>query len=320
MKGRILHVVNGDSVAQSLRYAGVDDVTVWGEVLCDGPVPADVSAEEWCQVRAHFYAACGWGTVAERLDGLLAWERGLEAYAGYGEVVLWYEHDLHDQLLLISLLDRFSRRDLGRTALSLVSIDRFPGVERFIGLGQLSPEQLASLLPARQPVTPAQLRQGRTAWRAYCSPDPMAVQAVASSEPAELPFLRGALLRHLAEYPSVENGLGLTDWNALVAVDQGHTAFPDLFRESQRREVAPFLGDSGLWLYLRRLAAGPRPLLTVAGSEVRLTAHGRDVLAGRADGVRTNGIDRWLGGVHLRGQEVRWRWDGLGQRLIPQPG
>ena len=33
------------------------------------------------------------------------------------------------------------------------------------------------------------------------------------------------------------------------------------------------------------------------------------VLAGDADHVRLNGIDRWIGGVHLRGRYPRWRWD-----------
>ena len=28
-----------------------------------------------------------------------------------------------------------------------------------------------------------------------------------------------------------------------------------------------------------------------------------------ADAVRLRGIDTWLGGVHLRGREARWRWD-----------
>jgi hypothetical protein len=33
------------------------------------------------------------------------------------------------------------------------------------------------------------------------------------------------------------------------------------------------------------------------------------VLEGRADHVSLNGIDRWIGGVHLTGTEVPWRWD-----------
>ena len=28
----------------------------------------------------------------------------------------------------------------------------------------------------------------------------------------------------------------------------------------------------------------------------------------KKDQVALNGIDRWIGGVHLSGREVRWRW------------
>ena len=33
------------------------------------------------------------------------------------------------------------------------------------------------------------------------------------------------------------------------------------------------------------------------------------LLRALADHLRLNGIDRWLGGVHLHGDRV-WRWDG----------
>jgi hypothetical protein len=29
-----------------------------------------------------------------------------------------------------------------------------------------------------------------------------------------------------------------------------------------------------------------------------------------------NGIDRWLGGVHLMGGDALWRWDGKRRRLV----
>jgi hypothetical protein len=37
-----------------------------------------------------------------------------------------------------------------------------------------------------------------------------------------------------------------------------------------------------------------------------MTSDGADVLAGRADAVALNGIDRWLGGVHLTPASL-WR-------------
>jgi hypothetical protein len=40
------------------------------------------------------------------------------------------------------------------------------------------------------------------------------------------------------------------------------------------------------------------------------------VLAGEADFVTVHGIDRWIGGVHLHGRDVPWRWDEGTQRLV----
>jgi hypothetical protein len=66
-----------------------------------------------------------------------------------------------------------------------------------------------------------------------------------------------------------------------------------------------------------QLAGASHPLLEVdppAGgvtidTRLRLTAAGRRVLGGEADHVALNGVDRWIGGVHLHGRDVRWRWD-----------
>ena len=49
------------------------------------------------------------------------------------------------------------------------------------------------------------------------------------------------------------------------------------------------------------------PLVT--GDPLQLTDAGRAVLAGEADHVAICGVDRWIGGVHLQGRDVPWRWD-----------
>ena len=76
------------------------------------------------------------------------------------------------------------------------------------------------------------------------------------------------------------------------------------------------MGDLGWWYHIRTLITGPRPLLASsarrpadfndpewwrdddAAPALALTDDGARVLAGEADRVALNGIDRWLGGVH----------------------
>jgi hypothetical protein len=64
---------------------------------------------------------------------------------------------------------------------------------------------------------------------------------------------------------------------------------------------------------LRRLA----PDVPIdASTRLRLTPAGRRVLGGEADHVAQSGIDRWTGGVHLAGDDARWRWNEGTEAII----
>ena len=320
---RFLHVLNGDSTRELLERSSVPGTfAVWADVLHDGPVPPiedDPDGVRWREVRARFIAGRGWGSYEEVLASLGRWDTMLARHAEYDEIVIWCEHDLFDQLLLIRHLSWFADRHLGGTTLSLICIGEWPGRPHFKGLGELAPDDLASLLGTRQRVTQRQHALGRRAWRAYTAPDPRAIERFLDEEEidAALPFLGGALRRHLEEFPAVHDGLARTDRQLLQLIAGGTTRLGELFPAIHRLERQFFIGDSSFLVRLRRLADGPRPLVRVEeGAEewwrtgsATLTEDGRDVLAGRADGVRlAGGIDEWRGGVHLAGVDAGWRW------------
>ncbi|HEU5260614.1 MAG TPA: hypothetical protein VFU41_04215 [Gemmatimonadales bacterium] len=330
MNERLLHILNGDSTAAQLRRSDVPGtLAVWADVLYEGPVPGeDATPEQWREVRAGFASQARWATYDEALRRYTEWDEGLERYREFEEVVLWFEHDLFDQLILARHLDWFARRDLGRTRLSLICIGHFPGVEPFHGLGQLSPAQLASLLRSRQPVTTRQSGLGRAAWQAFTGPDPAKLERLLERDTSALPFLAGALRRLLQEFPAVTTGLPRTERHILEAVGDAPRGPADLFRAVQAKEERVFMSDATFWGRVQQLADGAKPLVTLEVRDrephrlpeglVRITAQGREVLAGRDDWVRLDGIDRWLGGVHLVGQ-VPWRWDESAGRLRPVP-
>ncbi len=70
------------------------------------------------------------------------------------------------------------------------------------------------------------------------------------------------------------------------------------------------------------LAAVSHPLVQISDKperslgEVTITETGRNVMEGRADHVQLNGINRWLGGVLLRGAQSTWRWDRERARIV----
>ena len=106
-----------------------------------------------------------------------------------------------------------------------------------------------------------------------------------------------------------------------AAVDDGAETAGQVFVSAAGREPRPFLGDTFCFRAIARLGAGSAPLLDLSAPEVgastRLstTPAGTSVLAGSDDYVRLNGIDRWIGGVHLQGHEVPWRWDDARETL-----
>ena len=90
-----------------------------------------------------------------------------------------------------------------------------------------------------------------------------------------------------------------------------------MFGRLGEREARPYLGDLFFFGLVARLARARVPLLELdppagevgAGTRLRPTPAGRRVLRGEADHVALNGIDRWVGGVHLQGPDASWRWD-----------
>lgn len=325
---RFLHVLNGDSVRGTLEQSDVPGTfAVYADVLHEGPVSSEIGTAAARDARARYLATAGYLSFADALRTGETWESRLETYASYDEVVLWFEHDLFDQLLLIRHLAWWSQRERGRTALSLICIGEFPGFEPFHGLGQLEADQLSSLLGTRARVSSEQFSLGRRAWRAFTASEPTALGTLASSDGGPLPFLPGALRRFIEEYPAVDTGLPRTERQMLELLAGGPMSPGQLFVAWQRREERTFMGDTTFWRRMLDLASGDTPLISVdaeraddltfpRGSTVAITDAGREVLADRADWVRLNGFDRWLGGVHLLaplGGEVRWRYDvGIG--------
>jgi uncharacterized protein DUF1835 len=205
-----LHITNGDSAAATLRTFIADPVVITADVLHEGPAPSGMEGDDWHAMRARFLADARYGSYEDIRLQLAASDRAIASAGAYGEAVLWFEHDLFDQLLLVRTLDLLSRLH-PPARVSLICIGAFPGVDRFVGLGQLRADDLATLVDQRQPVAQPVYESATAAWTAFRAPDPSALAALArdpsSDATAPLPFLRDALRRLLEEYPWTTTGL-----------------------------------------------------------------------------------------------------------------
>jgi hypothetical protein len=307
----LLHITNGTAVVDKMRQAGIAGrIVPWNDFLHEGPVPAGLNASALRDVRAQFIAGEE-GSYDEIVRSLAERDAALEDLRGVDEIVLWFEHDLYDQLQLVQVLDRLPIEYAPR-------VSAVPG-DDYLSLQTSS--QFAGLFPARQEVTSAQRVAARDAWQAFRNADPRAILDVLPRVTV-LPHLASALMRHLQQFPSLENGLSRTEQQAFEAMARGVTRLRDVYvAANHEREEAVFMADLVFVSHVRTLS--PRLITWTDAakvplnfdSELTLTTEGRRVLEGTADRVSLCGIDRWLGGVHLTGHGPLWRWDDSRQTL-----
>ena len=137
-------------------------------------------------------------------------------------------------------------------------------------------------------------------WEAFIASTPDVLNELLKTESHEPPVVR--ILGYLLEqFPDQVTGLTQDQAEALRRIDENHRR---TFYEMAA--VAETLADPGL----------DRPLLsrtevgtTCLPSAFKLTEFGRRVLAGEANHVRANGLNRWAGGIHLSTEDgqVWWR-------------
>lgn len=350
-----LHITNGDCAGDMLAASTLieGDILCWRDLLHDGPVMALPYADYSAQ-RTEFLlqllerGACEETVSAEQIAAdFVQRDEILSRITAYDEVVLWFEHDLYDQLQLIEVCKRISDKG-ALPLLSIVSIDRHPDVPFFLGFGNLSIEMMDALFIERLPLSLEQLEVGCSLWLQLTDVSPEALAASAQKEIEGWPYMAKALRRFCLEFPALETGLTLTQTYLLLtllkAPDElpalefnlkwaeqnqrlpvGETAtqryyeilagpatFKRIFNHLQQLEVDPFMGDLSVRCELNRLINADLPYVSCVGqgedAVYSLTHAGAEALQGQRHWLRDNDIDVWRGGVHLTSDNL-WLWD-----------
>ena len=122
-----LIITNGDDAVARMREAGVrGEILPWRDILHEGPVPPSLLLEDLSAVRADFLAQRGWLAKEELNAAFRSRDAMIRRHNEFESVVLWFEHDLYDQLQLIQLLDFFATER--REGLYLIQAGRYLGI------------------------------------------------------------------------------------------------------------------------------------------------------------------------------------------------
>ncbi|MDM0015456.1 DUF1835 domain-containing protein [Variovorax sp. J22P168] len=311
----------GNDIAHSLRLAGFQgEFHMFADPLCMGPVP-DLPDLEFIRLRSEFVSSSFEMPMEDARRRMEGEYQDLARMRRARRAVLWCDADAYDQLFLMALL---ARMDTLPESVELIEISHVPGVERFIGIGQLAPEVLAWLWPQRRRLDAAAFALARTAWKAYRDPSPQAWAELSLDETPSLPFLAPALRRQLQELPSLCDGLSLTERLMLrITQELDRPTLGQVFNElTSVREPLPFLGDSMFYALARTLIDGPAPLMRQFDVQhpwprrpLELTPLGKQVLAGKAYWLDHASAVRWVGGTKIEPGRPHWALDDL---LVPR--
>jgi len=327
---KVLNITNGDSAVEIMQQAGIfGEFLPWRDVLHDGPMPDGLTLEELSQVRAKFISDQGWGTLENISASFIERDNTLKSFESYEKVILWFEHDLYDQLQIIQILDWFNQSAYQSSpeniSLSIICVDQY--------LGMLTPEEMSNLHIYEEPVTDKHLTLSSKAWLAFRSNSPEKWGALLEADTSVLPFLEGAIIRQLEEYPNCSNGLTRNAQQILKIVSEGETNPWKVFAKSQECEARVFMGDSSFWVIIQELLESTTsalktstPLLKLAegeqwtmpptaDQELSITPMGDVVLAGEKNWLELAEIDCWIGGVHLTPKNL-WCWHSKTKSIV----
>lgn len=230
------------------------------------------------------------------------------------------------------MLNWFAQQSFANTELSLICINQYPGVYGYTGLTSLNSVQISSLFKKRSEVTLGQLNLGKNAWDVLTGDDPRKVQRFYTPDFSSLPFLKDALSRFLDDFPSQSNGLSRTQRLVMQLANSNISKPQHLRYLFNKKEDRPFWSMQNFWREVKAMMSCDHPLILTAdysplfdddelidpnqfkNKKIFMTEIGHKVLRGKRDHLQLNGIDRWIGGVHLRDNNI-WRRNNQFKRI-----
>ncbi len=268
-----LHITSGDRSGEVLAETGLPgEILVWHDLLYDGPRTPGWPDRDTLQRRSLFIEEMTAGGLAGQ-EVLCTFEMQYERISkvpAEAAVVLWFDACLFDQSMLVHLLSCLAFKGI-TSQVMLLCIDHFPGIEPYIGLGQLDPGQLLSRYDARRSVSASQFRFADEVDRVFAEQDLKLAETIARQKTAPVKWVPAALRRWLQEQPDPDTGLGRLEAMALEAVRRGCRKPWEIYNHAAAAETPPqFWGDTALWTKINGLADRRLPLVRIEGPRTRL--------------------------------------------------
>lgn len=312
-----MHIVSGESAAGTFKQVfdiPHDEIFVFNDVLSCGPLREFSNIDVWKNYRAKFWSNVeDDNSLEENYFGLRmlysSFYEEFENLNNASEFNLWIGTGLSDQLLLIFLVNTLDLLGLNLNKLRVFQFEKIQGGWPVQDLGLVSPEQFKNH-PDPYILTEEQIAFSKSAWQAMVADDPEKYLRFITTKNECMPLLSKAMAYILLRYPKSINGLSYWDETLLKStLDHGAKAAKIIaYSLTDCMDGLDWVGD--FYLFDRLINMGRLhlnvPLVEVSAfnspmryTEVRILPTGLNAFRENLNVIECNGIDDWVGGVHL---------------------
>jgi hypothetical protein len=267
----VLNITSGDCSGKLIGESSIQgEVFVWRDVLYDGPLRNGgvLSADEMQERAKYLSVLTGGGLLQDDIfQGMEESYARLVDLNKYDEIVFWSDACLFDLSMLAHILTcvPFDVREKCR----LICISEFDGIAPFNGLGQLTPEQIASLYPRQKVITEEQFEFLELVDLAFSTQGEDEFLKIVNYKDPPLCYFSQAVIRWLEEKPGGVMQVGKLEKLVLDALGAGCVKPSDIFKYVAEHDSIPqYWGDTTLWQKVNGLS--DRGLILIEGPDVML--------------------------------------------------
>ncbi|GAA4323591.1 hypothetical protein GCM10023115_52420 [Pontixanthobacter gangjinensis] len=294
MENKVLHIVNGDSLAEQMKELDLPgELVIWRELLCEGPTQQEINSE-FFKIRKKFLRKTYDISAENYEERFIAEVKKLKTLKDYDNVILWFEFDLFCHINMLAALSILSEIE-NKAPVSLVCSKKLEGEKEHKPLSQLSLKELRNHYKNRIHLNTEDLEVANLIWELYCGNNPLKLKPQIKVN-TNFEYLSSCIRAHIERFPNSITGINTLERNILRLIE-GHDIKNENHLLGYALEYQGYYGYSDT--QMQRLLEKLSLFYKNTGEKIVLSTAGTQALAGEKNFYRDLKNDEFFGGAKM---------------------
>ena len=217
MEKGVLHIVNGDSLAEQMQELNLPgELVIWRELLCEGPTLQEINSD-FFKLRKKFLKKTYKISAENYEERFIAEIKRLKSFNNYDEVVLWFEFDLFCHINMLAAINLLAQKEKSRP-ITLVCSRKLKGEKEFKPLSQLSLKELKNHYDNRIHLNSDDIEIASLIWELYCGNNPLKLKPQIKVQ-TNFEYLSSCIRAHIERFPNSISGINTLEKNILKLIE-----------------------------------------------------------------------------------------------------